>query len=193
MVSVLFCRKDSIYKILGCDVWDIERNATLYTGPNPVICHPPCRAWGCYKGIAKPRPGEKELAVFAVSQVRKFGGVLEHPRGSSLWKDQGLPTGTNRDDFGGFSLHINQHWFGHKAEKKTLLYIVGTEPTNIPEYPISLNVPEYVIDSKLKKKYCESHKIAYKKRVTDREREATPVEFAKWLIKLAELCRQQYF
>ena len=30
----------------GFDCWDIERNALNWPGGNPIVAHPPCRAWG---------------------------------------------------------------------------------------------------------------------------------------------------
>ncbi|MWL55341.1 hypothetical protein GQL84_23735, partial [Escherichia coli] len=59
-----------------CDVFDIERDARTFAGGMPVVAHPPCRAWGRLRKFAKPRPDEKALALFAVAQVRAFGGVL---------------------------------------------------------------------------------------------------------------------
>jgi len=76
-VAVLFARRDSIYKTMpDCDVWDIERDARKWPGGCPVVAHPPCRAWGQLSHMANPRPDEKELAIFAVDQVRKFGGGI---------------------------------------------------------------------------------------------------------------------
>lgn len=92
MISVLFARADSNYKALpSVDVWDAERDARTWPGGNPVVAHPPCRAWGRLRHFAKPRPDEKALAIFAVDQVRKWGGVLEHPASSTLWTEAGLP------------------------------------------------------------------------------------------------------
>ena len=84
-VAVLFARADSIYKTMPeCDVYDIERDARTWPGGCPVVAHPPCRAWGKLFYFAKPRAGEKELGPFAANQVRRFGGVLEHPKDSKL-------------------------------------------------------------------------------------------------------------
>ena len=70
-VAVLFARSDSIYKALpGCDVYDIERDARRWPGGAPVVAHPPCRAWGRLRAFAKPRHDEKDLARWAVAQVR---------------------------------------------------------------------------------------------------------------------------
>ena len=78
-ITVLFARRDSVYKTMGADVWDADRNALYWRGGNPVVAHPPCRAWGRLRKFAKPQPGELDLARFAVAQVRRYGGVLEHP------------------------------------------------------------------------------------------------------------------
>ena len=85
MISALFVRMDSIYKQLGVDCWDIERDARLWPGGNSVVAHPPCRAWGQLAHFSKPREGEKELAILSVNWIRQWGGVLEHPRTSKLF------------------------------------------------------------------------------------------------------------
>ena len=182
-VSALFVRSDSIYKELGIDSWDIERDAKKWPGGNPIIAHPPCRAWGKLKAFAKPRPDEKELAIWSIEQIRKWGGVLEHPRHSALWKELKLPTGKQIDKYGGFSISVNQHWFGHLAKKETLLYICGIKPGNIPDIPISFDAIQYTV--------CSSKKTTCKKEIPKKMREATPEAFAKWLIELAKMCKMK--
>ena len=136
MIAVLFVRGDSAYKRYdGLDVYDADRDALTFTGGMPVIAHPPCRAWGRLSHMANPRPGERELALFALANVRACGGVLEHPKGSKLWKEQNLPTGDKTDEYGGFTLEIDQYDFGHVAPKKTLLYIVGIDRGELPPLP----------------------------------------------------------
>ena len=137
MIAVLFARQDSRYKQLnGYDVYDIDRDARNYNGNDPVVAHPPCRAWGRLSHMANPRPDEKELAYFALKQVRKNGGVLEHPKGSKLWKEAPLPMpGELPDEFGGFTILVDQYHFGHVARKWTHLYIVGIKPEEVPPIP----------------------------------------------------------
>lgn len=183
MVSVLFVRKDSIYKTMGVDCWDAERNALNWPGGNPVICHPPCRAWGQLSHMAKPREGEKELAITAISLIRKNGGILEHPRASRLWKHLNLPTGEGVDEYGGYTICVNQSWWGHRAEKKTLLYIVGCSRKDLPLVPISFDLIPCVITQSIRK-----GKPGFRSRVTQYEREATPVKMAEWLIEVAKKC-----
>lgn len=91
-VTVLFARRDSIYKTLpDCDVWDADRDARLWPGGTPVVAHPPCRLWGRLRHFARKTKGERQLAIMAVRRVRQWGGVLEHPAGSRLWAKASLP------------------------------------------------------------------------------------------------------
>lgn len=167
-----------------CDVYDIERDARNYSGDLPVIAHPPCRAWGQLRHFAKPRPDEKELAVFAVSEVRRCGGVLEHPRRSTLWPHCGLPRpGKPRDVYGGFSIGVSQFVFGHNAEKLTLLYIVGSVPKNLPPIPLIMGEAPMV---------CGGCKTGRRKEIPKAEREHTPIAFAKWLVEVAESCHPHH-
>lgn len=195
LVSVLFAREDSIYKtMLECDVWDIKRDALNFTGSLPVVAHPPCRAWGRLRHFAKPREGEKELALWAVDVVRRNGGVLEHPASSRLWAEKPLPLpGEGQEEYGGWTLLVKQWWWGHKAEKPTLLYIVGCEPNELPEIPYRVGKSECVI--RLDKRRADGTHIRkgdkdYRPALGPRDREATPVDFATWLVELAVRCRK---
>lgn len=195
-VAVLFARADSVYKTLpGCDVYDIERDARIYCGPHPVVCHPPCRAWGRLRAFAKPRSDEKDLARWAVSQVRKWGGVLEHPESSTLWADQRLPRYSNeRDGHGGWTMPIHQWWFGHRAQKRTWLYIVGVNPWEVPDYPLRLGQSDCRI--RLDKRRPDGTHIRkgdpdYQPILGDAEREHTPPDLAVWLVELARRCALQ--
>lgn len=178
-VSVLFARSDSVYKSFGfCDVWDKERNALLYSGVSPVVAHPPCRAWGRLRYFARPVPGEKEMAFFAVDQVRRCGGVLEHPVASKLWEEYGLPRpGQGFDECGGYSIQVNQFWWGHKAEKATWLYIVGVDKGKLEPAPLVFSKPEYVVST--------TRGAIKKPEISKAEREHTPLDFAKFLIDIA--------
>lgn len=191
--AVLFARADSVYKSLDCDVWDAERDARNYLGSAPVVAHPPCRAWGQLRHFARPRPDEKALAPFAVDMVRKFGGVLEHPRKSSLWPVLGLPSPGKLDKFGGWTLPIFQSWFGHRAEKSTFLYIVGVRYADIPEMPIVLGRATHVISQsnavgRISGVRLKAGDVGYRPEVTKAEREHTPLELACWLLDLAGRC-----
>ncbi|MGE8691488.1 MAG: hypothetical protein ACN6PJ_30375 [Achromobacter sp.] len=182
-VAVLFARQDSTYKALsGVDVYDIDRDARTFQGGMPVVAHPPCRAWGRLRAFANPRPDEMNLARLAVALVREFGGVLEHPAGSTLWAAQMLPLpGGARDQYGGWTFAAPQMWWGHKAEKATWFYIVGVAPADMPPVPLVLGDATHVVQSS-KRQDCRPH-------ITKAEREHTPPELAAWLVEVARRCR----
>ena len=136
MIAVLFARSDSDYKNYpDFEVYDIERDARQFCKKMPVLAHPPCRAWGQLSHMANPREGEKQLAYLALAQVRLNGGVLEHPASSRFFKEAELPIGMFTDEFGGFTVQIDQFDFGHVAHKATKLYICGIDPSQLPELP----------------------------------------------------------
>lgn len=194
-VAVLFARSDSVYKTLpGVEVYDIERDARTYDGPWPVVAHPPCRAWGRLRHFAKPRPDEKALALWAVNQVRRNGGVLEHPRASTLWPTAGLPMpGLAPDAWGGWTLGISQHWWGHRAEKLTMLYIVGCAPCDVPAMPMVLGGGTHVIAmNKGPGRGVGGQRLrkgmpGWRPEVSKAEREHTPPDLARWLVDLASI------
>lgn len=176
-VPVLFTEEKSIYNSLNCNVFDINRDALNYSGISAGIYHPPCRAWSRLKYFAKPAPGEIELAIWSIMQIQKYGGVLEHPRSSSLFKL--LPAPGSKDSFGGLTIFFNQSDFGHKCEKATGLYIVGLELQEIPSMPINFNAIEFTCGS--------SKKNNSKKEINKNNRSSTPPDFAKFLIEICKL------
>lgn len=195
-VAVLFARSDSFYKsINGCDVYDIERDARSFSGGMPVVAHPPCRAWGQLRALANPILGEKELAFFALDQVRKNGGVLEHPKNSTLWPVAGLPAPGQRDKFGGWTLPINQNCWGHRAEKPTRLYIVGCDPSGIPEIPMLLGEASHICGSSGRRRdgsRLRKGDFGWRPEITKAEREHTPEDLAFWLVELASRCGAEF-
>lgn len=185
-VVVLFVRADSIYKTLpGVDCYDAQRDARTWPGGCPVVAHPPCRTWGRIAPlVTRATPGEKELGPWAVEQVRRWGGVVEHPAGSRLFAycGCGVPGGLP-DEHGGIVIEVDQFHWGHRAAKPTRLYIVGT--LDIPPIPHRDGRPSHCI--------TQGHGVrighpAFKPRVPDWEREATPLAFATWLVELARRC-----
>lgn len=181
-IAVLFARPDSVYKsIPGCDVWDAERDALKWPGGAALVAHPPCRAWGRLRAFANTRPGEKHLALWAVAQVRQWGGVLEHPFKSTLWlaSEPPLPLPGEIDEFGGWTLALPQLWFGHAAEKATCFYIVGLDPGELPPIPLTLGEAEFVVQTR--------KRTHYRKHIPKADRDRTPIKAAEWLVKVAQL------
>lgn len=178
-VAVLFARRDSVYKaIAGLDVYDQDRDARSFAGGMPVIAHPPCRAWGRLRHLARPRADEMDLARFAVAQVRRYGGVLEHPGSSTLWLDQRLPMPAGLpDEYGGVAIQIDQCDFGHPARKTTWLYICGTRVDLLPPWGEGEGVPTHCINSSVRPSPLPE--------VSRYWREATPLHLAHFLIQVA--------
>lgn len=120
-----------------------ERDAKAYDGPHPVVAHPPCGPWGRLRHLCTKQ--DPTCGPRAVEQVRRWGGVLEHPAHSRLWDECGLPKpnrmyesdrgvlgvprfafGDSDDDaFGGCTYYVEQVDWGHCARKATWLYVVG--------------------------------------------------------------------
>lgn len=155
-VDVLFARKDSIYKTFPeCDVWDAERDVRNYkpTG-RPVICHPPCRAWGVLRHFAtNADPIEAMWPWWCKDLVDQYGGVIEHPATSLFFKKVK-------------GYFVDQWWWGHPYRKRTGLYLNGY----IPPVPFKLGKPaeSYQDLGQTDRQY---------------KREHTPPDFAKWLIE----------
>jgi hypothetical protein len=132
-------------------------------------------------------PSEPGLARRAVAMVRRWGGVLEHPSGSRLWADQGLPHPSTaaRDEFGGFSIAVSQKWWGHRAEKRTWLYVCGLSgPGELPAMPLDLAEAPCTLGL-----WSGRDRSRARPEVSKVEREASPVAFAQWLVDLAASCR----
>jgi hypothetical protein len=175
MLPVLFAESNSVYKSLGCDVYDLTRNAYSFSDNRPVIAHPPCRLWSRLRAFSTAPACEKLTAVFAVHVVRQNGGVLEHPVGSSLWSHMSLPLPGKYDKFGGFTVCINQSWFGHPCKKPTFLYWCGIDIMSLDAYPLNFNAVEYCISSS--KNGPDSLKEVHRS-----WRNRTPIALASYLI-----------
>lgn len=110
-VAVLYCDMRGPY-IGMTDVHCYPVLAEYYTGPYPVICHPPCEAWGRFRW--KARTDRKFTGLVAIDQVHQFGGVIEHPWRSRLFIEHWQP--------GGRVQTVDQSAFGHACRKRTDLY-----------------------------------------------------------------------
>ena len=171
--AALFCRSDSAYKKRErWDVFDVERNALTFKGGKPCVCHPPCRKWGVLAHMAhNARPSEKRLAFWSIIQIRRNGGILEHPAGSKLFKRHLPDDGDLPDAFGGFTIEIDQFDFGHVAHKKTKLYICGIGLADLPSLP-----PKRLEHTN--RSICGN--VAGTKRCTQYQREYTPERLIDW-------------
>jgi hypothetical protein len=174
MIAALYVSKHGPYMTMpNVDPWTADRDATQYAGPWPVVAHPPCGHWGRYHQKAHD---DGRTGPVAVEQVRRFGGVLEHPKDSKLWNHCGLPyPGGFPDEHGGYSIAVNQYDWGHRASKATWLYIVGC-PT-VPPRPPVLPPPVYPDTPGKTRGMLE--------RLSKIQRSLTPPAFAEWLVSIA--------
>lgn len=138
MIAALYVQRGGCYWDLdGVDPWDEARDARLYAGPWPVVAHPPCARWCRLAGLVEKRWGHKRgedggCFAAALGAVRQWGGVLEHPAYSDAWRAFGLPVpprtgGWQRGICGGYSAHVEQGRYGHRAKKATWLYAYGCD------------------------------------------------------------------
>lgn len=178
MVSVLCVQRRSVYKKMGLDCYDEDRGMGSFVGKNAIVCHPPCAQWSIMRGLAKNNPAQKMLAIECIELIRKLGGVLEHPKFSQLFGKH-LPMPGVIDDFGGYSILVEQHWWGHRCRKQTMLYIVGCPQSALPDIPYSLDAIGYKVG------WNKSKRL---KSVNKKEASATPPKFAEWLVQVAEIC-----
>lgn len=182
-MAALFVQRESIWKTLpGVECWDACRDAMSYRGNLPVMAHPMCRLWSRLKHLSTAPETEREQARFAIATVRRCGGVVEHPAGSTLWHDQSLPLGRAVDDYGGWTLNLSQWHFGHEAEKRTWLYIVGCPRERLQPVPFRPGAAAALVSRPFRRSE-EQRRI-----LTADERSATPLPFALWLAALVRAC-----
>jgi hypothetical protein len=125
------------WDVAGVDPWDEERDARRYAGPFPVVAHPPCSAWCRLAGFREHVHGYKrgeDNGCFeaALTAVRTWGGVLEHPAFSDAWPHFGLPKPKVREGWtvtlsGEAVCYLEQGRYGLPVKKATWLYAVGVD------------------------------------------------------------------
>jgi hypothetical protein len=186
MIAALFVQRGGVYYGRdNVDPWDKKRDARNYEGNYPVVAHPPCGRWCKLAKVNQARWGAKVgddggCFAFALSSVRKWGGVLEHPSSSLAWKEfdliEPVRGAWSRCIDGGFVTEVSQTPYGHPARKLTWLYYFGTSLP--PRLDWSLAEPSA---------QC-GHKAGHANRrvLGKKEASATPPAFADVLIQIAE-------
>ena len=201
-VAALFVQKKGCYSNLqNIDPYDLTRDARKYNGPFPVIAHPPCKRWGNYwfgspSGTKRYKLGDDDGCFeAALAAVRKYGGILEHPAYSRAWDHFGIlkPPSTGgwvvADWQGGWTCHVEQGHYGHRARKATWLYAIGVD---LPY----LRWGKSPAQAKLDAGFHSAEERAQAKNngwernskefLSHRERAATPIPFRDLLIQIAE-------
>jgi hypothetical protein len=204
MIAALYVQTGGCYFGLpDVDPWDEARDARLYAGPHPVVAHPPCERWGRYWGGAPttwPRlklGDDRGCFAAALTAVRKFGGVLEHPEGSHAWRHFHLNTPPRNGGWvvadweGGWTCCVEQGAYGHRARKATWLYAHSVE---FPSLEWGRAAGDFV---RLEDGFhsAEERKRATRtgacQRLSQRQRSATPPEFRDLLLSIARTAKPQ--
>lgn len=189
MIAALYIDPRGPYPTMqGVECWDETRNAKGYAGPHPVVAHPPCGPWGRLSRMSRRQ--DPACAYHAVADVRRWGGVLEHPEGSRLWADVGLPPPGERDAHG-FTIVVDQCDWGHVARKRTWLYCVGVDPNLAAQRPAPRNPTHWVCGGRNRSKKTGGIRPADVKVCSAQQRRRTPPLFAAWLVSLAESVRRR--
>jgi hypothetical protein len=145
VIAALYVETNGCYFGLpDVDPWDMKRDARLYDGPNSVVAHPPCARWSTLAHVNRARYGtpigsDDGCFAAALASVRKFGGVLEHPRNSKAFAAFGLHAPVS----GRWTLNAPGEWvtcvaqgnYGHRANKLTWLFVSGPRPAPLDWSP----------------------------------------------------------
>lgn len=199
MIAALFVAKDGPYiNVNGVDPWTVERDARAYSGPHPVIAHPPCERWGRYWSGGPSARTRRALGDdggcfrAALESVRRFGGVLEHPAHTHAWTKFGLLAPpmdggwVSAGDWLGFVCHVEQGHYGHRARKATWLYAVSRELPILKwgeSDGIRMDEGFHSSAERLRAR-AEGRKPL--ERLSKRERFHTPIPFRDLLIQIAK-------
>lgn len=192
MIAALFVANPGCYIGLpDVDPWDAARDARNYDGHYPIVAHPPCQLWTRFAhvnfarwGGEHNRPGNDDgCFASALANLRRCGGVLEHPAFSDAWKAYNLPRPINgligwqpHEDI--WVCEVWQSAYGHKARKRTwLLYCGSARPRELiwdrPEGSHQIGFHD------------QRGKERNKPTISGRAASATPIAFRNDLIALA--------
>lgn len=204
MIAALFVETGGCYfNLEGVDPWDEVRDARLYSGPHPVVAHPPCQRWGRFWHGSTRKPHQFKLGddggcfTSALASVRKWGGVIEHPADSKAWKHFGLKPpprygGWHRaDSLGGWTCYVEQGHYEHVSRKPTWLYMFGYTP-GLPVLNWERGEQRLHPVALAKHGYEKARRIGMCAMIGGKDktkiRNATPIPFRDLLISIARSC-----
>ena len=189
-VVALFVDPRGPYPELVADWYDQARDARTYAGSLPVVAHPPCQLWVNFAALNFARYGGEHnrpgndggCFASALANVRRVGGVLEHPASSKAWAAHDLPApvgvGWQQDIRGEWVCEVWQSAWGHRARKRTWLFYVGDVAPPGARWG----------------RESGTHQVGWfdqtKPTLSKREACRSPRAFAEWLVELAALARQ---
>ena len=199
MIGALYVQADGCYfDQPHVDSWPKARDARLYAGPYPVVAHPPCERWGRFWHGSTRRPHQFKLGdddgcfKAALTAVRRWGGVLEHPADSHAWQAFCLnaPSRGGRwvqaDFYGGWTCYVEQGFYGHFSRKPTWLYAVTP---HLPELRWGIGEQRLHPTALAKYGYAKARRIGMMAMIGGKRkkeiRDATPPEFRDLLLSIA--------
>lgn len=199
MIAALYVEKGGCYtELAGVDAWDIDRDARRYTGPHPVVAHPPCQRWGRFWHGSTRKPHQFKMGddggcfAAALAAVRTFGGVLEHPADSHAWSHFGLNRPPRAggwiaaDMEGGWTCCVEQGWYGHMSNKRTWLYAFGV---TLPELKWGAGEQRLHPIALARHGYAKARRIGMMAMVGGKDkvkiRNATSIQFRDLLLSIA--------
>lgn len=185
-VALLYVDPSGHYPQLVAEWFDASRDARTYTGTLPVVAHPPCQLWVNFAALNFKRYGGEHnrpgndggCFASALANVRRCGGVLEHPASSNAWPAHGLlrpvPGCWTQSGPDEWVCEVWQSAYGHPARKRTWLFYRGdTAP----------------LEGRWERP-AGTHQVGWFDRIkptlSKKEASRTPLAFAQWLIELAK-------
>lgn len=214
-IAALYVQKNgSYYGLDGIDPWDQKRDARTYTGPHPVIAHPPCQRWGkmwagstsviARTGVRKIKGDDDGCFASALDAVRQYGGVLEHPWGSHAWAHFNLNKPPRSGGWiaaelprlgsFGWTCCVEQGRYGHYCPKPTMLYAVRCDLTELKwgVYKVKKeDFPEWALEKYGEAKCRRIGLMSFQGGGTDSSpRIHTPEPFRDMLIAMARSVKQ---
>lgn len=191
-IAALFVETNGCYFGLPeVEPWDVHRDARLYTGPYPVVAHPPCERWGRFAEGSMTRKIHRAgddggCFASALASVRAWGGVLEHPAHSKAWPAHGIPTptkgGWTRVGDSEWTCEVEQGHYGHPARKRTWLFLVGPQPPELRWGPAPQRLPALRL---AERGYESARRCGMVANMSSRQRQRTPILFRDLLLNLA--------
>ena len=163
-IAALYVETDGVYFGLpGVDPWDELRDARVYSGPHPVVAHPPCQRWGRFWHGSTRKPHQYKLGddggcfAGAFWAVNTFGGVIEHPADSHAWSEfqitkpprSGGWVSAGNGLLNAWTCCVYQGHYGHDSGKATWLYVVGVPYEDLPELKwgkTEQRLPQWMVD-----------------------------------------------
>ena len=193
MIAALYVETNGCYFGLpGVDPWDITRDARTYPGPYPVVAHPPCERWGRFAdggmGRGLHTPGDDGgCFTAALASIRRWGGVLEHPKDSKAFAAHGIPhppkVGWLNAGWCEWVCQVEQGHYGHPGRKATWLLFVGPRPPELIWGPSPQRLPARRL---AERGYESARRCGAVANLSHNQRQRTPPAFRELLLSLVE-------